>query len=689
MVSSWTLRRDTDGVRHLVLDVPGRSANALSRTILDELDAVLGELEEDRDAAGLVISSGKPNSFIVGADVDEIRSLAGPEDAREMSRHGQRVFARLESLQFPTVATVSGPCLGGGLELALACDYLLTDEHPKTLLGLPEVKLGLVPGWGGTVRLPKRVGLLKAIEMIPAGRRLNPAQAKKAGLADAVVSSGDDLLDRAKTLLREPPPRSPKPWSRRLLESRLVTPLIFFRAQFVAHAGGGRHYRAPHWAVVTIQRGFHASSDAGFEAENDACAHLAEEPTTRELIRLFVVTEELKRDHRRRIAAAGAKVLERIGIVGAGTMGAKLAIVAVKAGYDVTLQDVSQPQLERAREAFDRWVASERNRGRLAGDVAPRLTISDSIERLVDADLVIEAIVEDLAIKQALLGKLSSLVAPETILATNTSSFRVAEVMGGVEHPERTVGLHFFNPPDKTRLVEVVPAEATSDTTLATGLALAEKVGKTAVVTTDTSGFLANRLFVPYLNETGYLLTELKDPLMLDRTMKRFGFPMGPLRLTQLVGLGVAEKVLASFHEAYGERFAMAPAWKSLLDTGAGKPVASLLDSRERSLSDEAKQVLEGLPGTRSTLSKQEIIDRLTLAIINEAGRCLEEGVVERSDHVDLTMILAAGFPPFRGGPLQYGWSLGWSSVVETLDRLAESRPRYEPCDWLREQVKK
>ena len=685
-----------DDIGYVRIDQPERSVNAFSRGALDELETLLDRLEQESGLRGVLIRSGKPGSFIAGADIGEMESSSEPEKAQALSRRGQQLFARLARLKPPTVALISGACLGGGLEFALACRYRLADEGRKTLLGLPEVKLGLVPGWGGTVRLPERVGLLGAVRMITTGAMLNGRQARSRGLVDDVVPT--EALESAGRMLLDRPPRRRKRsrFQRWVVESRLGTKWLLDKSEKMVHSKSHGHYPAPIEALGVLRAGLLGSPEEGFEAESAAIGRLAGHPVTRELIRLFLLTEEAKRWASEATGGGAERSVQTAGVLGAGVMGAGIAQLMAERGIDVRLKDVAADALGRglktAHDLFAGAVKRRRSTPREAERGFARIRPTTEFHGFRHADIVIEAIVEDLEIKRQVFRELETACAPTTALATNTSSLRVADLATAVKAPERVVGVHFFNPPARMKLVEVIRTEQTSPEALAAALGLVKALGKTPIVVGDCPGFLVNRLLAAYLNEAGYLLERLPDPLELDRAAIAFGFPIGPLRLTDLVGLDVAEKVGLVMHEAYGARMDPAPAWRLLHET------RDLLGSPSTLFERDWRRKWRLHPDARSLFARardahvpseapdrDEIIRRMVYPLINEAARCLEEGVVERTEQIDLAMVLGTGFAPFRGGPMRYATEIGYATVVHALDHLATEHPRFTPCPRLRE----
>lgn len=701
----WHAELMGDGILKVRIDRRDKSANALSKAMLEELERLIAEIRRDSAIRGVMFLSGKPGSFIVGADVTEMKTMSGGPEAAALSKLGQRVFEQLERLPVPTVALISGACLGGGLEFAMSCRYRIADDQAKTSLGLPEVNLGLIPGWGGTVRLPRLVGLVEALPMILAGRMLSGRQARSKGLVhdmvpvEALPSVGENLLrtviksGSARSLFKHPH----RPLIARLTES--FPPLrnfAFRKAERKVRHETKANYPAPLAAIDVLRAGFRQPPSVGFAAESAAIGRLADDPVTRECLRLFFLREEAKRPVG--IAEGLPKSLTNAAVLGAGAMGAGIALLMAQKGIWTRLKDVKPEFLAKGMTTVRKLIKSDQQRKRItplqASDTLDRLRPTTDYSGFQQVDLVIEAIVESLPIKQQVFRELADATLPHTVLATNTSSLLVRDIAQGVPHPERVVGLHFFNPPHQMPLVEIVRTEQSSPEAIATAFALTQRLGKTAVIVKDCPGFLVNRLLAPYMNEAGWLLLEVSDPLEIDRAAVAFGLPMGPLALTDLVGLEVAQHVAANMYAAYGERMLPAPLWTALKELAATEPNApkSLLSGKgsKKRLNPIVRRAIDKVrqSGTYSvpggTPSHEELTQRLIFPIINEAARCLDEAIVGNSEAIDLAMVFGTGFAPFRGGPMRYAESVGYSKIAESLEKLANGRLRLTPSEALK-----
>jgi 3-hydroxyacyl-CoA dehydrogenase/enoyl-CoA hydratase/3-hydroxybutyryl-CoA epimerase len=660
----WTLELDADRVAWLTFDKPDASANSLSRAAMEELDERLADALQMKPA-GLVIRSGK-SGFIAGADVSEFGQVRAPDAAVPSIRAAHAVLQRLEDLPFPTVAAINGYCLGGGLELALACRHRVCADDPKVTLGLPEVMLGIHPGFGGTVRAVQRVGVATAMDLMLTGKNLRPDTALKVGLVDAVVPAAQ-LRDAARQLALHPRACRRAPLSQRLLNLPGIRGFVANKIEAqVRRRARKEHYPAP-YAVVDLWRRYGASTRTGFEAEAQSVARLVCTSTSRNLVRVFFLQERLKGLGGKDLPAGG-----HVHVVGAGVMGGDIAAWCALRGFSVTLQDRAmefvQPALDRARAFFDKRSRvpgkADEQMARLQADVA-----GNGVAR---ADVVIEAIFEDLAAKTVLYAQLEPALKPGALLATNTSSLMLEALVGHLADASRFVGLHFFNPVAQMPLVEVVESTLTSPQTRAAALAFVRAIDKLPLPTRSAPGFLVNRVLMPYMTEAMLVAGEGVPLAAIDEAAVRFGMPMGPIELADVVGLDVCLHVGRILAAAFGgpAPAAVAPlvaagklgkkSGQGLYEWRDGKPVKPPVDAGYRAPDDLA--------------------DRLLLALVNECMAVLREGVVADADLIDAGVIFGSGFAPFRGGPLQYARERGVPAIVTALDALASRHgERFRP----------
>jgi 3-hydroxyacyl-CoA dehydrogenase/enoyl-CoA hydratase/3-hydroxybutyryl-CoA epimerase len=693
-----------DGVAALVLDVAGRSVNVFNRQVLAELEAALDRVAGASSFKLLIIRSGKDSGFLAGADLHEFHSVASPAQAVELSERGQRLFDKLAALAIPTVAMVSGPCLGGGLEFAMACDYRVVIDEGRTQLGLPEVSLGLLPGWGGTQRLPRIVGLERALHIILGGRRLNAAEAVRWGLADAAQSPGDeeppDLLAAAVKRPRRGLPLTG--WRQRLLESNPLGRWLIYRgAERLLRRRLPDDMPAPWTALQAIRVGLSKGMEAGLAFEREAVGLLATSPACRNLIELFLTRERARKPPEGTPSDASPPI-RHVGVVGAGTMGAGIAQLAALKGCQVVIREVNETALAagvlRIVDLFNK--AAER--GLVSADEYHRrleaVKGTTAWKGFADLDLVVEAVVEDLEVKQAVFRDLEKQAPPSAILATNTSSLGVQPLVPGLKHPERIAGLHFFNPVHKMPLVEVVRAKQTSAETVASLVRWAAELGKTPVVVRDSPGFVVNRILMPYMNEAVLLAGEGMPVERVDRAMRRFGMPMGPLELLDQVGLDVTAHISRSMEPVFGARFPPNPVFRRMKEQGWLGLKTRLGFYRHRGrrlqvnplvaalLREAAPPSLpSGLEGLAPDDQIRQAQERMVCLMVNEAATCMGEHLADSAAAIDLAMVLGTGWAPHRGGPLRYGADRGYGQIVAALQDLAQRLgPRFEPGPDLR-----
>jgi 3-hydroxyacyl-CoA dehydrogenase/enoyl-CoA hydratase/3-hydroxybutyryl-CoA epimerase len=659
MSKHWHLDYHTDHAL-LTLDVAGQSANVLSQEVLLELDRHLGELE-DKPLQGLIIRSGKASGFIAGADVREFERITDPVRATELAELGQQVCARLAGLPFPSVAVIHGFCLGGGLELALACRYRLAREDAATRLGLPEVRLGIHPGFAGSVRLPPLVGDLAALDMMLTGRTVSAREARRLGLVDEIVPERH-LLDAAEALLKSGTPRRKAPWHRRVpgwkplrkLVVRLFTP----RVRRKAHPD---HYPAP-WRILDLWR-----DRATEKQEAQSLGELLVSRSSRNLVHVFLLGEELKR--RGKTQAHG---IEYVHVIGAGVMGADIAIWAAHKGFRVSLQDQKPEILARAMKKAYGFFKSKLKEPRAVQEAMDRFMPDLEGHGLARADLVIEAIVEKLGPKRELFRLVEQKARPQTLLATNTSSIPLEEIGTALKDPSRLVGLHFFNPVAQMQLVEIVRGSQSSEASLARARAFTGAIERLPLDVKSSPGFLVNRILMPYLIEAVRLVEEGVGITTIDQAATEFGMPMGPIELADSVGLdiclSVAEELSEPLHMEVPDKLRELVGQDQLgRKSGQGFYRYNARGRRES-------------PAPDKTAADIPITERLVLRLLNEAMACLREGVVEDADAVDAGMVYGTGFAPFLGGPMSYIDSLGVTGISHSLHRLMqEYGPRFKP----------
>ncbi len=665
--ASWKSSTDSDGILWLTLDKPGTSANVLSSGVLVELDALLRPLQQSAPR-GVVIQSAKKSGFIAGADIKEFTGITDPESGYRLIHAGQQVLDRLESLPCPTVAAIHGFALGGGLELALACRYRVAVGDERLSLGLPEVLLGIHPGFGGTVRSVRLAGVRPAMEMMLTGKPVRADKALRLGLVDKLVTSQEQLQSAARELILNRPSPRQAPFSERLLSSALLRPFIR-RALIAQVAAKARrdHYPAP-YAMIDLWSRFGAHGAEAFEGEARSIAHLFTTETSRNLVRVFLLQDRLKS-----LGGKSNVEVKHVHVVGAGVMGGDIAAWSALRGFTVTLQDQSkeliQPALQRAGELFTKRLRDPAKvaaaNGRLRADVA-----GDGVP---EADVVIEAIYENLEAKQALYARLEPRMKPTALLATNTSSLMLEPLAARLAQPQRLVGLHFFNPVPQMQLIEIVHSAGTDAAVAQAATVFARKLDKLPVPCRSAPGFIVNRVLMPYLHEAMFAAQEGVPLAVIDKVAVDFGMPMGPIELADVVGLDVAAHVGEIVARELGRP---APDLTRLRELIAAKKLGRMSGEgfyvwkEGKALKSPAP---EGAPPA-------DLIDRLILILVNECAACLREHVVEDPDLIDAAVIFGTGFAPFRGGPLAYARSRGVASVVTRLEELAGRHgPRFQP----------
>ncbi|MGN6281195.1 3-hydroxyacyl-CoA dehydrogenase NAD-binding domain-containing protein [Frateuria sp.] len=654
----WKTSVDDAGIVTLTLDRADSSVNAISREVLDELAQIVERLAIEKPT-GVIVHSAKASGFAVGADIKEFVRYAEQDTVLENIRHGQQVFESLARLPFPTVAAVHGACMGGGTELVLACRQRIAADDEKTKIGLPEVMLGIHPGWGGTARLPRLIGATEALPIMLTGRPLSARRALALGVVDRVAPP-PELLAEARALLRRPHARPfaqrAKAWATNWWPVRqILAPMV---VKQTAAKVRKEHYPAP-FALIDVWQSGGASIQQRLKLEARSVAKLAKTPTAHNLIRVFLLQERLK--------GAGGGVdpgIRRVHVVGAGVMGGDIAAWAAYKGYEVTLQDREmkfiQPALDRARGFYEKKLKTPEKIQAATGRLRPDVEGTG----VATADLAIEAIYENAEAKRELYAKIEPQFKAQEILASNTSSIPLDELRQGLVAPQRFLGLHFFNPVAQMPLVEVVRHDQLDPAVEKRALAFCKALGKVPVAVKGTPGFLVNRILMPYLLEALRLYSEGVPGPVLDREAKKFGMPMGPIELADTVGLDVCASVGKELAPFLG--LELPPGIEDKLETGKrGKK-----DGQGLYVWQDGKPVKPEVDPDYTPAP--DLQDRMILPMVNEAVACLADGVVDDADLLDAGVIFGTGFAPFRGGPIQYIRSEGVSTVRARLEQLAQ-----------------
>lgn len=662
----WKPELDAENVLILNFDRANSSVNTLGRAVLEELDQILERIGIE-PPKGLILRSAKSAGFIAGADISEFRHFAETGQTLDAILRGHRVFARLAALKIPTVAAIHGHCMGGGLEIALACRSRIASDDAKTRIGLPEVKLGIQPGWGGTARLPHLIGAPAAFDLMLTGRSVSASAARAMGIVDQVVPQ-EQLLEAAHKLLKR---SRPKPWLRRVkiaatnwwISRQILAPIL--RKQ-VAKKADPRQYPAP-FTMIEFWRRHGGSVASGLRAEPRSVVKLAETPTARNLVRVYFLQEGLKA-----LGNAQPHGIKNVHVVGAGVMGGDIAAWCALRGFNVSLQDRElkfvQPALDRARELFTRKLKTDDR----INEALARLVADVDSKHVPDADLVIEAIYENAEAKKALYANIEPRLKPTAILATNTSSIPLPELSTGLLDPSRFVGIHYFNPVALMPLVEIVQHDRLGADTAERAAAFVKGIDKLPVLVSTSPGFLVNRILVPYLIEAATIYSEGVPGAVIDRVAKKFGMPMGPIELADVVGLDVA----ASVGKVVGPVVGMT----------VPKELEALLAAGKRGKKDgqglyewkDGRAIKPAVPS--GYVAPDDLEDRMILPFLNEAVACLHEGVVDSEEHLDAGVIFATGFAPFRGGPIQYIRDTGGAKLKSRLEQLTlKYGPRFTP----------
>ena len=698
------------GVAILSLDVPGAPVNTLSLGLAEEMRTVFDDIERDSSITAAILISGKSDNFIAGADIEQFLEFKAAEEAEQASYTGQKMLSRLERLRVPVVAAIHGACLGGGLETTLACAWRIATEHPKTVLGLPEVQLGLIPGTGGTQRLPRLIGLPAALDMILRGRNVRPRKAMKMGLVDEVVHPAilrDVALQRARELGAGTRQRSKGRLERGaeglLVErNRVGRALVLKRARQSVMQQTHGQYPAPLAALDVIRTGYEESIDAGFREESRRFGQLAMTQVSRQLIFLFFATNSLKKDPGVTAPAPAPHPVEKLGVLGAGFMGAGITSVAVQQGTLVRLKDTDPARVGKGLAAVrevvkERYTKKQITRQQL-DDMMALTGPTTEYTGFGNVDLVIEAVFEDIDLKHRVLREVEPLLPNDAIYASNTSTIPITRIAEASMRPEHVLGMHFFSPVHKMPLLEVIATSRTTKEATATAVAYGKQLGKTVIVVNDGPGFYTTRTLSAYMNEAGRLLDEGAAIDAIDRALVDFGFPVGPITLLDEVGIDVGGKVGLVLADALGLRMTPAEAMRRVVTAGRlgrkGRNGFYKYDAsgKKGDVDDSIYQIIgagaRASAGQHVRIPDEEMVRRCVLAMVNEAARCLQEGILRNVRDGDVGAVFGVGFPPFRGGPFRYVDTVGVATIARQLQELnARHPPRFEPAELLLEMA--
>jgi 3-hydroxyacyl-CoA dehydrogenase/enoyl-CoA hydratase/3-hydroxybutyryl-CoA epimerase len=691
-----------DGIAVVTFDTPGSSVNVISAPVKQEVIRAFDALKADERVKAVAFFSGKRDNFIAGADIEEFVKLKTAAEAEQLSADGQAMLGRIADFPKPVVVGIHGACLGGGLEFSLCCTYRVATDHPKTSIGLPEIKLGILPGAGGCQRLPRLIGVRAALDIILAGKTVPAKKALQIGMIDEMVPPSilrRQTLEIARKLAGGWRPRRKRPggFLGFLLEGNpLGRMLVFNLARKSVERETHGNYPAPPAALDAVEYGLKHGITAGLAHEAKGFGQLAVTDVSRKLVQIFFADSALKKDLGIPNPPPPVEV-RRLGVVGSGFMGSGIAGTAVtQAGVDVRLKDADLAHVSKGVAAARGVIEERYKRRRISRFDRVRLLALVSGDAAYSgfgrAELVIEAVFEDLKVKQQVLKEVEAAIPPSAVFATNTSTIPISDIASASSRPGQVIGMHFFSPVQRMPLLEIIPGRDTAPATVSTAVTFGRRMGKTPIVVKDSPGFWVNRILAPYMCEAAYVLLEGTAVDEIDRALVQFGFPVGPLTLLDEVGLDVAVHASEVLFKAFGERLKPAPVLEAFIkDQRLGRKTSKGFYKYEQGKKrgvDEGVYTLAGVHpngGPRAA----EIVQRLTLAMVNEAARALSEGVVRSPRDGDMAAIFGFGFPPFRGGPLRYADDLGAARIVDDLERLAgRLGMRFTPCDALKDQAR-
>ncbi|MEO6779019.1 MAG: fatty acid oxidation complex subunit alpha FadJ [Gemmatimonadaceae bacterium] len=675
-----------DGIAILTMDLVGEPVNKITRAVRDSMMELFDRIDRDTTIKGAVLISGKPDTFLAGADIEEFTQLKDAQDAERLSRDGQALVENLEKSRVPFVAAIHGACLGGGLESALACRWRVASNDPKTILALPEVQLGLIPGAGGTQRLPRLIGVRAALDMILTSKNVRAKKALQIGLVDEMVHPAilrRIAIDRARALGEgrlKRTQRSSGTMDFLLDGNPLGRGVVFRKAREETLKKTHGNFPAPLAAIDAVETGLTKGMPAGLREESRLFGEMAATDVSKQLIFLFFATTALKKDTGLPAGHSATPMrVEKIGVIGSGFMGAGIAAVAVQQGTVVRIKDADWAHIGKGLSAVSTVVKERLTKRQITrvqyGDTMSLVSGTVDYSGFANVDLVIEAVFEDIDVKHTVLREVEAVVKPEAIFATNTSTIPVTRIAEVALRPERVLGMHFFSPVSKMPLLEVIVTAATADEVTATAVAYGKKLGKTVIVVNDAPGFYVNRILTPYVSEAGRLLDEGVAIETIDRALVDFGFPVGPITLIDEVGLDIAGKVGQIMFDAYGARFAPSDALRRVIDAGRfgrkSRKGFYVYDDNGKKAGVDATVYEIFAPGReRTPIPEDEIQHRTVYAMLNEAARCLEDGIIRSPRDGDVGAVFGIGFPPFRGGPFRYMDSIGLDTLLRQLDEL-------------------
>lgn len=684
------LEIDKNGVANLIFDLPDEKVNKLSKPVLEELTSALNVIDGNKAIRVLLITSAKKGIFIAGADINEIKEIKDEKDALKKVKKGQDILSQIAKLKIPTVAVINGACMGGGSELILACDYRVVVANDKTNLGLPEVNLGIIPGFGGTQRLPALIGLPNSLKMILSGKPINYKKAYKIGLADLIIREeflAKDLSEFVNEILKKDNKYQNK--QKALKKKRYFLEVILFGKYFIYKFAKNDlikktkgFYVAPFYALEVIKKTYGITYiDRGLKIELEAFSELVVSDISKNLIELFFISEEIKKD-----SGVDNKLevrdVKESAVLGAGIMGGGIAWALANRDINVRMKDIGHEALaigyKQILKIFNQLKKIRKIKPSAINMKMAKVSATTNYLGFSNLDIVIEAAPENMVMKKNILSELEKNIADDTIIASNTSSLSISEMSGALRRPQNFVGMHFFNPVNRMPLIEVIKGKDTSDEVVASTVALAKKLKKTPIVVKDCAGFLVNRILLPMMNEASYLLQDGADMQNIDDIIEKFGMPMGPFTLADVVGIDVGVKVANSLFESFGSRMKVSGILTKLLnehpDLLGKKSSKGFYLYPKKEVNKEIFKILDLVRKEEKIhmihISNNDIVDRCILTAVNEAAKCLEEGIVKNARYLDMAMIMGAGFPAFRGGLLRYADARGIKDVVSKLEDL-------------------
>jgi len=697
-MSVFTLEKN-DGIAIVTMNDPDVPQNVINQSLQEGFDNLFVDLSGDSSLNALIFRSGKPGCFLAGADISIFQTIENAEQAREGSKLLHATMQRFVDLPMVTVCAIDGVCLGGGLELALAFDYRIASTDKSTRLGLPEVQLGVLPGGGGTQRLPRLIDLPTALDLMLTGKQLNAARAKKAGLVDAICMP-EVLMQVAAKYAGKGKPNRQKSLKEKFMSTAPMRAFIFSQATKTAMKATKGKYPAPLKILDVVKLGLAGSLDEGLDIEATGFAELVMTPESKQLVNIFFATTELKKD-------TGvdsddvARPVDQVGVLGAGLMGAGIGYVTIdKAKTSVRLKDINPEGLAKGisyvGKIVDKKLARRRIKPHQHQSIMARLTGTIDYRGFANSDVVIEAVFESLDLKQKMVADIEGLTANrETIFATNTSAIPIDDIAAKAKHPERVVGMHYFSPVEKMPLLEVVKGSKTADWATATAVQLGKQQGKTVIVVNDGPGFYTTRVLVPYSMEAVRLILAGVAIEEIDAALENFGMPVGPIKLMDEVGIDVGAHIVVTLNEAFGDRIPLIDGIDTMIDDDrkGKKNGRGFYDYSKESKGKKVDSRVYGLMGVNNPghleLSREHIAERVILTFLNEAAYCLGEGVLRSPRDGDIGAIFGLGFPPFLGGAFRYMDTLGVNVVVDKLQTLqAEHGERYTPAPILLDLAK-